>query len=396
MDMEEELALLTEENKAAINEKLNSNAEKYEDVQIVKSLPSNNGIETSTTSTEGESKLVEVSVDPVTGQKTVIGTVDGTKTSTAAMTIIDKLSELGDAADKIELDDPVLTPEDIKKAIETDVFTNEKHEISDETCLELLKLINKYKEEKIDITYNSLPNQIKGFVDEYLKNQGVNGHSISVNTIRNGLAKSLVDEFIANASINKYTDEMNEQIEHVYDQAGEEISPIIKDYNNSKAEMLKKACESITDDAKKALMEKILDSINDAYELTRFKNAARSIKIKHYDMEEPQKIFNYFNSKYDNNKKYHVYEMNMVYSVLSRHMKEVITDDTNPNEIALKFCLGFCKFVQNYDPNIMDQHTFMYYVTYNIILLDIYKGEQYDEFAPKFLNNIYEIVKNFR
>ena len=27
--------------------------------------------------------------------------------------------------------------------------------------------------------------------------------------------------------------------------------------------------------------------------------------------------------------------------------------------------------------------------------MDIYKGEQYDEFAPKFLNNIYEIVKNF-
>ena len=49
----------------------------------------------------------------------------------------------------------------------------------------------------------------------------------------------------------------------------------------------------------------------------------------------------------------------------------------------------------NYKANVPEQHAFMYYTLYNIMLLDIYKEEQYKEFATGFISNIIEAYKPY-
>ena len=58
--------------------------------------------------------------------------------------------------------------------------------------------------------------------------------------------------------------------------------------------------------------------------------------------------------------------------------------------------LAYCKFCLNYKPEVPEEHAFVYYVLYNIALLDIYKSQEYDDFAPEFLKNIVDIIHHMR
>jgi hypothetical protein len=49
----------------------------------------------------------------------------------------------------------------------------------------------------------------------------------------------------------------------------------------------------------------------------------------------------------------------------------------------------------NYRVDVPDQHAFMYYTLYNIMLLDVYKGDEYMEFAKGFIHNIIESYKPY-
>ena len=108
------------------------------------------------------------------------------------------------------------------------------------------------------------------------------------------LETDLEVEFVNNISMNKYVDNFNEELENIYKTTGEEISPLIKEYNESRVDMINKACEKIEDPEKKKIVEKTLDNINDAYELKSFIEAAKKIKVKKIYFEKPHKVFKEF------------------------------------------------------------------------------------------------------
>ena len=188
--------------------------------------------------------------------------------------------------------------------------------------------------------------------------------------------------------MDKYTQQFNEGLENIYHAVGEELSSYVKDYDKNKIEYLEKICKDIDDEEKKQRVSQVLDSIYDAYKLTRMKDV--SYRIKKFDLEKPNRVFDQVMVKYRNNK-YHIFELHMITNILNKHLKQ-----NGYEEDGTIFMLAYCKFCLNYKPEVPEEHAFVYYVLYNIALLDIYKSQEYDDFAPEFLKNIVEIIHHMR
>jgi hypothetical protein len=239
---------------------------------------------------------------------------------------------------------------------------------------------------------------------------GVHGYNAKTNEIRNMLASTLIDEFITNISINKSIDTFNNEMEDLFKKTGEEFSKMYKEYDTERTKYLEAALEKIPEgDPKRETITKVLDSINDAYKLDRLKAATGKIRIKNFDREKPERIFSDFEFKYKNTD-YKVYPIKMVAKTLHKHLidniKETLPENLSEEDKlaradvlasieTLDFLILFCKFCMNYKPSIPEDHAFMYYTLYNIMLLDVYKGEEYEDFSKGFINNIVESYKPY-
>ena len=131
-----------------------------------------------------------------------------------------------------------------------------------------------------------------------------------------------------------------------------------------------------------------MDAIHDSYSLTRLKEAVPKMKkIRKIEIEKPRaRVFATFEAKYRESP-YNMYSLDIALDILNKH--NVIEGDPTAN---LRFLLAFCKFCAKYNPNVIPEHSFMFYTIYNIITLDIYKGVDYEEFSKEFLENINEII----
>jgi hypothetical protein len=131
-----------------------------------------------------------------------------------------------------------------------------------------------------------------------------------------------------------------------------------------------------------------MDAIHDSYTLNRLKEAVPKMKkIRKIEMEKPKaRVFSDFENKYRESP-YNMYSLDIALNILNKY--NAVEDDPTAN---LRFLIAFCKFCENYNPNVIPQHSFMFYTIYNIITLDIYKGKDYEEFSTEFLKNINEII----
>ena len=375
---------------------LKEEVEKNENLKVLRDLPSNQGVEEHTPE-EGHTVRTMVNVNPFTGESTPI---PSTKDVSESKSINDILSGIGDTLNNSTVEDEQIkidfTKEDVINFTKNEDSIIGNYDISDETALALINIINR-RQDGENIKFKDLPEEIQTYVDKYLSKNGVADHSNQSNYIRNELANNLIDEFIVQVGVEKINDDFNKQIENIYEEAGNDMSPLFKEYNDNRTEYLEKMTANIEDEEKKKLAEKVLDSISDAYNLSRIKNSPSKIKIKKYQLEEPEKVYKStieFKYKESKNK---IFKPSMVELVLDRHLKlnGLIPEDDNTT--AKTIILAFCIFCQNYDEDKPEEHAFMYYFTYNIILLDIYKNEEYDNYAKDFLANvmgILDVVKN--
>ena len=320
------------------------------------------------------------------------------------------LTDLGESLSEEE-EDIEITADDIKNTINTSEFSiGNGFNISDEDTLKLLEIVNKVKAKESINIYSNLPDSVKGMINKYMIDQGVQGYSVQANSIRNMLASSLIDEFISNISINKSLDSFNKEMEDLFAKTGEEFSKMYKEYDSERTKYLEAALEKIPEgDPKRETVTKVLDSINDAYKLTRLKEATGKLKIKNFEREKPEKVFSDFEFKYKD-QQYNIYKFDQVLGVLYKHLTTKIAE-TFPEDMpeeekiskagtiagieSVDFLILFCKFCMNYKVQNPEEHAFMYYTLYNIMLLDIYKGEEYEDFATGFINNIIESYKPY-
>lgn len=364
----------------AMNDILKSNSE----LQSISNMPSNNGVSENNTEPEkGEARKAQVKIDPNTGEKSVVGIVENKDKD-----LDDVFKSMGEAAENVSFDENFeIHPEDIKTIIKEDDMIKSDFELSDAAILELIDLVNRYRAGE-SIRYKDIPLEARSeYFDKLLSQNGISPTNFSkeANSVRNELAEIIISNFETNLSMNKFMEDYNKEMENIFVGLNDQISTYIKNYDAEKTKYLEKVCANITDENKKKKLEQVLDSIYDSYKLSRMKGF--HVRIKKFDLEKPDRVFEAMNYKYANDTKYNIYELHQVASILSRHLTK-----NNYNDFGLKFILTFCKFVQNYTPNNPIEHAFMYYVLYNIVLLDVYHNKDYDEFAHKFLANIAEVM----
>lgn len=374
---------LTEEEVRSISEAMDEVVEENPNLKLIKNLPSNNGVEEHQVEEKGQEQYVQVKINPETGEKSVIGPAD--KSKDTASTLDEVFEDMGKAAENIDFDNYTITPEDIKRVVAEDEMTEDDFELSDGAILELIEVVNRYRKEK-KVRYKDLPKEVSNYLDKYLKDYGgiqPDNCSQQVNKLRNELAEMLIDQYETSISMDKFMEEFNDTMENAFNGINKEISSYVKNYDTEKKKYMEEICRNITDEKKKEKMGDLLDAIYDGYKLERMKGF--HVRIKKFDMEKPGRVFDIIKGKYTNNK-YHMYNLYQVTQILDRHL---VKNGYNP--VGLKFVLMFCKFCQNYSVDRPEEHAFMYYVTYNIVLLDVYHDKEYNEFAPELLKTIAEI-----
>ena len=385
---------LTAEQRDEVIKTLQAEVEKNENLKVLRDLPSNNGIEEHEPE-DGEYRNAQVSINPETGERVILNTNVEEKDPDELPTFEEAFGDLGDKLNNSNYEFKYdINEEDLKNLSKEDGTIVGKYSISDMTAIQLLKVVNR-KRNNETIKFNDLPEEIKEHINKYCRENGVVGYSNRDNYIRNELTNQLLDEYIDQIGLIKIQDDFSKSIEEMYNEAGKELSPMFKEYNDNRAEYLKKMTEKIEDEEKKKVAEEVIDSINDAYQLNRIRDLDHTIKIKKYYLEEPKKIYNNFQFRYKDSK-YEIYDLSMVETILDRHLKSKNFIPADDKDTARKIMIAFALFCQNYNLNNPQDHAFMYYFTYNVILLDIYRENDYEEFATGFLTNVFEIMNVIR
>ncbi len=380
------VAKITEEQKKQVIEELEKEAEKSPSVNVLRDIQNN-----PETNNEGEEVTAVVSINHKTGEKNVIGTVEEVEDKK----LEEKLDDIGNTMDSIDFNNYTIESDDIiTAATESNILSDEGFNISESTAIELVQMLNKYNKTG-EIKYKDFPEETKKYFEAYFKENGIVDHDVKTNTMRNMVAEAFAEELKTNIQMKKFNQEWNSQLEGIFDKMNKEVSPLFMDYNNSREDYIKQLTEKITDEDKKKKAEDILDSIHDAFELTRIIEVAPKNKIKRYYLEEPKKIYSLITSKY-NNEKFNIYDPDMVAKILDKHLKLAKLIPEDDKNSAVKVVLNFCLLCSSYNPEDPAQHAFMYYFTYTAVLLEIYKNEEYEKFAPSYLENVMKVINSLR
>ena len=248
------------------------------------------------------------------------------------------------------------------------------------------------KGEKFNI-YKEFPDEAKKIVDDYIKSSSsyITLSQNHLNGMRKAISINLMKGFIDKIKLQNQTD-IALELEKFY-QSTSNITDISDDnsfegktfaYRNK---VYKKCAARIENPAKREKMFTILNRIDDTVSLDELKEFAFRCKIKQFDLEKWDRIFNEFLNKYKNSSN-NIYDINLADKVLSRVLK---------NELDSKiFLICFCRYCRNMNQeNIMD-HVFMYYTIYNCVMSDVPMDELGNNviIGNEFLCNVKQVVEN--
>lgn len=376
---------LSDEDVEKVNKILEENVESSKDLKVLANLPSNNGVSESSSNEEGYTVDQLVTIDPETGiAKPTSSTLPESGTDMSFEDLV-KQVESNSIPEKVDL-----TIEDIEEEVKNEEDFFKTLNLSREDMIKILTITKRVQEgEKFNI-FKEFPESVKKSINGYISSAGLasESHTNQINSIRNSLSEMIINEFITNISLKKYTLDFQNEMNIIQNKVNETMSEMFADYTESRDKYITAIMENEDDESKKEAIGKILDAIHDGFALERIKEAVRNhrIKIKKFDLEKPKKPFESFLNKYHNSTQ-NIYSVWTAASVLYRHMKDEVTE-----EDVIKFFVAICKYCQNYKPENPVDHAFMYYAMYNPVLLDVYKGEQYEKFASEYKKNVLEVI----
>lgn len=368
-------------------------------------LPSNNGVserskEDIEAGEKGEMKAMQTSIDPNSGEVAVVGSLEELSDQIEEDTF-EKI--LGDI-DNIDIN---TTPGDLKVEDVMDYLSKENpttksmiSEISDEANISeesircILDIANRRSSGEDFSVYKAFTPEIRKMVDDYIQKIGTApmDQSVQAKTLRNRISESLIDDFISNVSYEKMKTDFTKEIESIFEQGTKDIAEKVIGYTKAKNQAYREAAEKIEDPEKKAKLLAVLDSIDEAYNLTGLKNFSKKCKIKKFDLEKPQRYYEEFKDKYTDSA-YNIYDINMARPILYRSLNKVTPDEYSDKDVDA-FFVCFCKQVQNYSEKDVIQHAYMYYLLYNIVLYDL--NSKLEEGDSEFVQNVKEIINNLR
>ena len=385
------------EDAAKVAEVLEEIKDNSKDLTTISQLPSNNGIETSTSTEKGEYKMVDTKVDPVTGETSILNTeVKNDNTET-----FDEMCARLERGEFKNVDNSPVTAEELKASMSDTSITGVDELSNDpEVMMALLDLVNrKLKKEEFN-AYKEMPEKVKDLILKYASN----GSSVPINSnqfkaMRNMMAEALLDEFTTNIMSERASLDLNKEIEEIFAKGTAEIGDSIIGYTTERNAKYREAAEKLNDPEKKANLLHVLDEIDEAHKLTGLKEFSKKCKIRSIDIENAGKnkktVYDYDSLllKYEPSQ-YNIYSIYSAETILARN---IIANYPNMADNAMQyaraFLLAFCKQTSSYTPTNTFNHAYMYYVLYNVVLLDINTGNS-KPVSLEFLTNVKECIDN--
>ena len=386
---------ITDEQVESISKVLEDNVENSEELKIIRDFPSNNNVEVNSDNETGELKVANTILDPNTGESKIISTEDFDETVDDT-TFEQLVADVESGKIKVETDDSPITKEEAKENL--DAFSTDENpfDISDEALQQLLVVANKRMNKEEFNVYKELPKEIQDMIMNTIGLPNVPGSPIITTNesraVRNAMAEQLLDEFIMKISFERAKVDLNKEIEGVFKDGVKDIAEYTVGYTQERNAAYREYAESLEDEEKKAKLLETLDVIDSAYSLDDLKEFAKTCKIKKYDIEEPKNYFRNFLAKYSNST-YNIYDIKLTLPILERH---IVDNETYNNADVIAFLVCFCKYIKNYKVENILEHSFMYYVIYNIVLIDSNTSEKTKEVSDKFIENIKVVMDNLK
>lgn len=382
---------LTEEQVEQINEVIEESVKENKELSSIKEMPSNNGVEENEGNTEkGEMKLAQINIDPNTGEHRIIKTIEDEDT-VDSQTFEELVADIESGKIKVDTDNSPITEKELKDIVELDEdgnidFTNEEYKT-------LLSIVNRRQNGEDFNIYKLLPDSIKKVINETI---GISEDSSMVTkeirTIRNSMAESYIDQYIMNASIARARGDLNKEMESLFKDTQQDIAEYTVGYTAERNRAYREQVEAMEDEEKKEKLLKVLDTIDSAYSLDPLKEFAKNCKIKKYDLENPKNYFRDFINKYSKSE-YNIYDIKLTLPILER---KIVDNEKYNNADVVAFLVCFCKYIRNFNSDNIVEHSFMYYVIYNIVLMDANTSEKTIEVSNIFANNIKEVMDNLK
>lgn len=320
--------------------------------------------------------LANASYDMATGVYNVDLAAANDEAATPALTQeeaeakIEELFEkmIGTDTQRIDLDTMISVMGDdfVKNAIGKDVDMEE--------TLQFVSVIDRYMNGELkDNLFEELP---ATFRREILRQ--IPGGIMNSKKMREGAAKAFLDgiskDFCQNSmnslDLNKTISEITKvQQEMINGTKQMEGSLNVMKFNNTLDIFIKRR-DKLLEEGKEinanAVEEVFIKPLIQTIELTDFKEFCKTVRIKRYELERPDKVFKDFNMKYFDNRR-NIYNIAGCIDVLSKQLK----DREEPAKDGAKICIAFCKYCRNMVPENDAEHTFMYYFIMNILTLNL-------------------------
>ena len=343
---------------------------------------------------KGVYKKANILYAPETGEQKIVSTENEEFEETVDEdTFEDLLRDIEEGKVKVETDNSPITKEELKENIT--VFNpkdDSKFDISDESLEALLKIANRKMNKEEFNVYKELPQEIKNMIDKTIGVEAANVTSNEIRYFKNSIAEQLLNDFIMNITINRAKSDLNKEIESVFNEGLKDIAEESVKYTEERNKQYRAQVEAMEDQGKRAKLLAVLDTMDSAYDLNDLKEFAKTCKLKKYDIEDPKRYFRDFHDKYKDST-YNIYDIKLTLTPLTN---KIVDNEKYTEKDIIAFLVCFCKYVMNFNVEDTINHTFMYYVIYNIIIMGSNTSEKTIYKSNIFANNIKEVIDNLK
>ena len=340
---------------------------------------------------EGEYKKANTILDPNTGELKIVDTTS--QEDDEEDSFEDMVKKIDSGEINIELDNSPITENELKESINNNSEIGENFDLTPEAIQKLLEISNRRMKKESFNVYKEFPDEVKKMVDNFIIQSGFglpNALSNQGRSIRNDISESLIDSFIGNIQMNRAQIDLNKEIENVFKEGSKDITEYAVGFTEERNKKYREYAESMEDEEKKEKLLEVLDTMESAYNLDILKEFALDCKIKAYDVENPNRVFDGFLAKYKNST-YNIYDIKLTVPILERNFADELT-----SKQLIAFLISFCKYTLNFNVENINQHVFMYYFIYNIIVIDTNTSEKTKSVSDKFKENIKAVVENLK